>query len=652
MMITTSLQPILRLSTLTIALACAGFIPQMVKANSASSHITQLDSIVVTASASERSIEDAPASVTVIEGEDLRRRPIYDVAEAVDGTPGVSLTGVGIHGKGISIRGMKTDHSLILYDGMRISQSGPLIYGSDFEHGWLPAEAIERIEVVRGPISSLYGSEALGGVVNIISRRATNKWINAFSVDGAFPHTDRGGDRHRMSAYVSGPLIPDLLGLTVSGEYQHRQALFTPQDGGTTPFHETSMGYQKTMIGNVGLTWTPDSRQRVDATLSSGREDRWRHSTTYRSNDDIRRQRLSLSHTGDWQWGQSEIKIYRSHLKRVNDRTDGGDTGPHEFTDDIANSKISFQPWSGHTLTLGGELRKETLEDPTVNRAGRVTATHKALFLQDEMMLGENWELLVGSRFDDHPNYGWQVSPRAYMLYHFSDSLTFKTGAGKGFRAPTLKQLSPDYRASFPPASEITGNPDLKPETSVSYEAGIDYEGANWHASAMVFLNQVKDLIDTECVSGCSGRNRRYEYLNIDKARIRGVELGLGMQLPWQLRMDANYTYLDAVDRTTHTRLTDRSRHAATATLTWQAAQNWDARFRVQYVGSQRTSSASGYQPAYTIVSLYGSHELNRHITLRAGIENLTDKRLADDSEAYTLADEGRRLFVGMTMRF
>lgn len=650
-----SFQLLPRLSIRAAALACSTLsaaMPLIARADTASADIAQLDSIVVTASATERLLEDAPASVTVLTREELRRRPVYDVAEAVEGSPGVSLRSVGINGKGISIRGMKTDHTLVLYDGMRISQSGPLIYGSDFEHGWMPAEAIERIEVVRGPMSSLYGSEALGGVVNVISRRATDKWISAFSADGVFPENNRGGDRHRLGAYVSGPLIQNVLGLTVSGEYQHRQAFFVQEGSVPTDFHETSLGYQKAMLGTVGLTWTPDSRQRLDATISAGKEDRWRNSTTYRSDDDIRRQRLSLSHTGNWQWGKSELKLYRSNLKRVNDRTDGGSTGPHEFTDEVANGMISFRPFSWHTVTLGSELRKETLEDPTVNTAGKVSATHKAFFLQDEMMLGDNWELLVGSRFDHHANYGWQVSPRAYVLYHFSDSLVFKGGVGKGFRAPTLKQLSPGYRATFARGSEVFGNPDLKPETSISYEAGFDYAAANWQANVMVFLNDVKDLVDTNCISGCAGHAKRYEYININEARIRGVELGLGVDLPWQLRFNANYTFLDAMDRTKNMRLTDRSRHAANATLTWRPADDWSASVRLQYVGSQHTSSASGRQPAYTIVSLYGSHDLSRQATVRMGIENIADRRLADESPDYAFTDEGRRLFVSLEMRF
>ncbi|MFA5703807.1 MAG: TonB-dependent receptor [Advenella sp.] len=642
-----------RLSALACSIAAGTvFGTAWANTNTSTDSITQLDSIVVTASASERLLADAPASVTVLDGNELRRRPIYDLTDAIEGSPGVALSSVGINGKGISIRGMKTDHTLVLYDGMRINQSGPLIYGSDFEHGWMPAEAIERIEIVRGPMSSLYGSEALGGVVNVISRRATDEWVNAFSVDGVFSDNSRGGDRHRLGAYVSGPLIQNVLGLTVSGQYQHQQALYAPESNPPTAFHETSIGYRKDMLGSVGLTWTPDDRQRIDATVSVGKEDRWRNSTTYLSKDDIRRQRLSLSHTGDWAWGKSEIKLYRSNLKRVNDRSDGGSTGPHQFTDKVLNGMVSFEPLSGHTVTLGGELRKETLEDPTVNADGRENATHKALFLQDEMKFGDNWELLLGSRFDHHPNYGWQTSPRAYLLYHASDELVFKGGVGKGFRAPTLKQLSPGYRGTWGRNSQIFGNPDLKPETSVSYEAGFDYTGDSWQANAMLFLNQVEDLIDSNCTAGCAGRTKTYEYVNINKARIRGLELGFGVELPWQLQLNANYTYLDAIDRTTDTRLTDRSRHAANATLNWQPAQNWNASLKWQYVGSQRTTSASGYQPAYSILSLYGSYDISQNMTLRAGIENLTDKRLADESVDYAFTDEGRRLFVGMEIRF
>ena len=156
-----------------------------------------LEPIVITATQGERSQRDAPASITVIDGQQLRQRPMNDLSDALAAVPGVALDGIGLGNRGIRIRGMDTDHTLVLVDGARISTSASAVAHSDYEHGWIPAAAIDRVEVVRGPMSSLYGSEALGGVVNVITRRPGGSWEGAVSANATTP--DDGG-RPRLSA--------------------------------------------------------------------------------------------------------------------------------------------------------------------------------------------------------------------------------------------------------------------------------------------------------------------------------------------------------------------------------------------------------------------------------------------------------------------
>ena len=151
-----------------------------------------LDPIVITATQGERSQRDAPASITVIDGQELRQRPMNDLSDALAAVPGVALDGIGLGN-----RGMDTDHTLVLVDGARISTSASAVAHSDYEHGWIPAAAIDRVEVVRGPMSSLYGSEALGGVVNVITRRPGDGWEGAVSANATAPD-DTG--RPRLSA--------------------------------------------------------------------------------------------------------------------------------------------------------------------------------------------------------------------------------------------------------------------------------------------------------------------------------------------------------------------------------------------------------------------------------------------------------------------
>jgi outer membrane receptor for ferrienterochelin and colicins len=616
-----------------------------------------LDPIVITATSGERFLKDAPASVTVVTGEELRRRPVQDLASAIEGTSGVQLTGIGLGRRGISIRGMQTDHSLILVDGMRISNSASAIAHSDFELGWLPAEAIERIEVVRGPMSSLYGSEALGGVVNVITRRATDRWQGSFTTYGLLTEHGLGGGSYDVSGYAGGPIIPGVLGLNVWGTFKGRAELATPGDA-----RVSSMGDQKAFNGTATLTWTPDERQRIDLSYGAGFEERWMGTqgtgpfpTFYRSEDDVWRQRLSLSHEGDWDWGTSRLRVYGATLDRENSRSDGAPaSGPHRFVDIVGDGQVSFSPFEGHRFTIGGEARRERLKDPTVNAAGSADQMHYAGFVQDEIALGDSWELVVGGRLDHHQDFGWHASPRAYLLHHFSDALTFKAGIGTGFKAPTLKQLSPDYAAIAGGGRfTIVGNPDLKPEINRSVEAGLEYREGIWSARAMVFQNDLKNLIQTLCVLRCGGApGATWTYRNVGKARIRGVELGGGVELPWNLRIDADYTWLDPVDRSTGRELLGRSRHAANATLEWSPLDNLTTSLKVSHIGAQKTSTASGRQPAYTLVSAYASYGFNDNAALQIGVENITDVRLADENGNFAFADEGRRYFIGIRTTF
>lgn len=619
--------------------------------------VSTLSPVVVTATASERDLADTPASVTVIDGESLRKEPMLDLADAVRDTVGVGLESTGLGRRGISIRGMSSEHTLMLIDGQRISTSASAIAHSDYELGWVPAAAIERVEVVRGPMSSLYGSDALGGVVNVVTRTATDTWEGSLSSYALVNDHGLGGNQFKNGFYLGGPLVPGRLGLSAWGELADRHAL---RDAGNTTL--TAQDKRRSATGHIGLAWTPDTRQRIDMSLDAGSEEREgmrgdTNGSVYSSEDDVQRRRYALSHTGSWDWGDSQVRLYRSTLSRENIRSDGDtQSGPNRFTDTVLDGRVAVAVGSAHKVTLGGETRRESLKDPSVNKQGEEDQTHYALFAQDEVRLSDQWELVLGSRFDQHEDFGSQVSPRAYLLFHPSQKLTFKAGVGRGFKAPTLKQLSPEYesRAAMGGRGIIRGNPELQPETNQSFELGVEYKQRPWSVSATIFHNDVRNLIETVRQPSCFERGKVcLEYENVAKVRLQGVELVTGLDLSRRWRLRANYTYLDARDRTTGERLPDRSRHRANATLEWAAMEALTTRLRAEYTGAQFRSATEAERPGYTLLHWYVDYDLNKTVSLSAGIENLTDKRLAnDDANIYSDADEGRRYFVGLTARF
>ena len=176
------------------------------------------DTMVVTASATEQNLKDAPASISVITQEDLQRKPVQNLKDVLRDVPGVQLTSEGDNRKGVSIRGLDSSYTLILIDGKRVNSRNAVFRHNDFDLNWVPVDAIERIEVVRGPMSSLYGSDALGGVVNIITKKIGQKWTGTLSADSTIQeHRDRG-DTYDGQFYTSGPLVDGLLGLNQDNE--------------------------------------------------------------------------------------------------------------------------------------------------------------------------------------------------------------------------------------------------------------------------------------------------------------------------------------------------------------------------------------------------------------------------------------------------
>lgn len=170
--------------------------------------------LVTTAAGFQQKIEDAPASISVVSREQLETKAYRDVTDALKDVPGVVVTGGGSNSD-ISIRGMASQYTMILVDGKRVDTRGtrPNRDNPGIEQGWLPPlAAIERIEVVRGPMSSLYGSDAMGGVINVITRKAQKEWKTSFRADGTLQERSKSGNSHQSSVYTSGPIIDGLLG--------------------------------------------------------------------------------------------------------------------------------------------------------------------------------------------------------------------------------------------------------------------------------------------------------------------------------------------------------------------------------------------------------------------------------------------------------
>ncbi|PBI79584.1 catecholate siderophore receptor CirA [Rahnella victoriana] len=620
------------------------------------------DQMVVTASAIEQNLKDAPASISVITREDLQKKPVQNLKDVLKDVPGVQITNESDNRQGVSIRGLGSGYTLILVDGKRVNSRNAVFRHNDFDLSWIPAESIERIEVVRGPMSSLYGSDALGGVVNIITRKVGTKWHGTLSADTTVQeHRDRG-DSGNGNFFASGPLVDDLLGVKVYGALGKRQKDQASSASGSTGQPRIE-GYTS-RNANVEFSLTPDEDQ--DMTFGYGLDRQDRDSDTLDKNR-IERENYSLGHNGRWGLMNTELRFYGENIENKNAETI---TSKNNSLD----GKVVI-PLGDYNqfLTFGGEYRNDKLEDGVnMKNGGSTQANQYALFLEDEWRIFENLALTGGLRMDDHENYGVNWSPRAYLVYNATDSVTLKGGWASAFKAPSLLQLSPDWQsASCRGSCNVVGSKDLKAETSESVEFGLYYAGQEGlledvTASATVFQNDIDDMITVirtanrnlaptyqNFVGFDASGNPIFRYYNVNKARIRGLETELGLPLSDTLNLSLNYTYNDARDLSNggNKPLSELPFHTSNATVDWKPLEDWSFYISANYKGKSRTVSDGNATPGgYTIWNTGGSYQLSKAVKIRAGVLNLTDKDLNRDDYSYN--EDGRRYFAAVDYSF
>ncbi|WP_446925947.1 catecholate siderophore receptor CirA [Klebsiella pneumoniae] len=491
------------------------------------------ETLVVTASATEQNVKDAPASISVITQQDLQRKPVQNLKDVLRDVPGVQLTNEGDNRKGVSIRGLSSSYTLILVDGKRVNSRNAVFRHNDFDLNWIPVDAIERIEVVRGPMSSLYGSDALGGVVNIITKKIGQKWTGTLSADTTIQeHRDRG-DTYNGQFFTSGPLIDGVLGMKAYGSLAKR-AKDDPQSSSNATGETPRIEGFTSRDGNVEFAWTPNENHDFTAGYGFDRQDRDSDSL---DRNRLERENYSLSHNGRWDIGNSELKFYGEKVDNKNPGQSGTITSESNAIDGKYVLPLGM---INQLVTFGGEWRHDKLKDPVnLSSGGQSTsASQYALFIEDEWRIIEPLALTTGIRMDDHQTYGDHWSPRAYLVYNATDTVTVKGGWATAFKAPSLLQLNPDWTTNSCRGScSIVGNPDLKPETSESFELGLYYRGEegwleNVEGSITTFQNNVDDMIDVLRTSSASEAPGGYTLFDVGAAWqvTKNVKLRSGVQ--------------------------------------------------------------------------------------------------------------------------
>ncbi|MFO1266038.1 MAG: TonB-dependent receptor [Rubrivivax sp.] len=614
--------------------------------------------IVITATRHAMLAIEAPAVLSVITRQEIEARGAANVLEAVRGDTGLSLQGRAIGGRQVfSVRGLDAKHTLFLVDGRRIGASDGVVGHSDFQYDWIAVEDIERIEIVRGPMSVLYGSEALAGVVNIITRQPGAQWRLGASLEGHEAEGDRGGSGFRAGVRADGPLAEGL-GLRAGASRSRTAALASVED----PRISELEGREKT-DGWVGLVWQPLTGHRVEAEHREGQEWRWADARErsgarryHRTVNEIDRALDSLGWEAQWdglaglfgRLGASAapttlLRAYRSQVKVENTRTNGVAVNPTQALDDTVVEGQGRIELGAQAVTAGFETRNEVLDDSGLP-GGRSIARHRSLYFLDEWALERTLRLTFGLRYDHHQLFGDSWSPRAYAVWQAGGGVTIKGGYSHGFKAPNLKQIVPGARPEGP--NTTLGNPDLKPETSDGIELAAGWAGSGTEVQAVAFAQRVHDLIDLRLVqAGVVPGTGTYVYENLARARLSGLETSLVQKLPAGFSVGLGYTYLDAFDGSGR-RLDKRPRNTANARVDW-AEGAWRAGFRVENATDQRLASAivgapSVAAPDVTLVSAHVARTLPFGLELALGVDNLTDVRLAEKSALFQQVEPPR----------
>lgn len=619
------------------------------------------DRIVVTASGYEQQEKNAPATISIVTAKELENKPYRDVTDALRDIPGVNVTG-GAGSSDISIRGMDAKYTLILVDGKRVRtrETRPNSDAGGIEQGWLPPlSAIERIEVVRGPISSLYGSDAMGGVINIITRRIGKTWNSNVRLESTLQESRDSGNAFTTGFSTSGPIIEDTLGLQVYGQYARRS-----EDHFIAGFPE-----QKIRNINGKLSYQANTNHQFDLDLGIDEQDRFatfgKTASKKNSEHESRRTHEALTHYGKWDWGSSttSLALDRTHNKS------------REMT--INNRDLETQwliPLNMHMVTLGGKYSYQRLND----RGNEISKTKTeidrwdgALFLEDEWQVRDDLAITMGLRYNYDELFGSHWNPRLYAVWDINDNYTLKGGVSTGYTTPLLRYVTADWgqiTGGNTSNGVIIGNPDLSPEKTTNIEIGLGYANdEGYNASLTTFYTRFTDKIQSYLIcndgnglcstAGVNGFDFVQSRMNVDKAELKGVEASLSMPLPYDFSLSTSYTWLLSKQKSGDYKglpLNRTPKHKFNVQLDWAATQSLDLWGKAAYYGKEvelgkRDGPVSRY-PGYTLWDLGATYRINPSAKLVMGVFNLFDKTIHDDEFGKTL--DGRRYWLGIDIDF
>ena len=603
-----------------------------------------MDTMVVTATMTEQTVAEAPGSVEVITGQDMADQNALTVAEALETATGMVVSRESGRIEVPSIRGARSKHTLVLLDGRRLAFG----YNDMIDLRQIPTTMVERIEVVRGPASALYGSDALGGVVNIITKKAPSEWTA--KLRGQYGGQVNGENQgFTVGGYVGGGT--DRVHALLATEANHQAGWDKNGDAPDDGFSADPAFLAARLA--VDLTEMQTLTAGAEYMQNTHAGDQVYESRTRERQADEERQGYFLQY--DAQFADTQTLMLRANHSGYEDEIGftpyaaSGERTTEQSTNQL-EARYSALLLSDHMLTLGGEIRRDGLDD---TQAGVDTDEHVdnySVLVQDEYQIIDPLTLVVSLRYDNHSEFGDHLSPRASLVYAVMDNLRLKGSFGQGFRAPSLSEL---YVTSQRQKGKVVheANENLQEEESTSYELGVEGEYEAFHGGLTVFRTDIDNMIEAvldRTVGKGSNKVTYYTYDNIAEATVQGLEVQAGVKLPLGFSLDGNAIWLDVDNKSGGEDIGGQPEFKAYAKLGYELPE-YRIRANIHSSFVDRMTYADGDKDSYVTCGAHVAKELSNTFEIFAGAENIFGTHLKrEDVEQI----EPATVYAGLTMKF
>lgn len=638
-----------------------------------------LETLVVSATRLERHLSDAPVRTEVISSHEIETTHARSLKEALENLPGLQLREV--HGKSgyeASLQGMSSNQLLILVDSMPLAAST----GSSVDLSQYAALDIQHIEVIKGAASAQYGSSAMGGVINIITRPASTGLKGSFLYDaGSYGKQNINQKTAQIAQHHANAVL--------EGGAKQLTAKFSADMRNTEGFSATPEDWARQGDKSqrnqytLQLNYQPQTGSYISLqTQVFNEEDKqWlpeEHQLLPNKEEDIKRTRFNLN-AGHLFTNSSGLSFkgltetYTSDSFKQNLGFVPYDQRKMRLETHLAGVQLDLPPnflgLTNHQLMLGADFRKEELSQTKdgaaeIGTAGKADRTNYEVFFQDDYFFSAKGELLLGVRVQDDSDFGRHISPKLavkYRLYEANNQqVLLRSSLGTGYRVPNLKERYYTFDHSSI-GYQVMGSPNLKPETSISYQAGLLFEFSRTnYLDFNAFYNAIDDLIQIDQTrSRVENGLAIYGYENIESAETYGLESVLHSQLTPSLKLNLAHTYTKATNKTTSKPLTNKPKHLVRLGLDWQATAKWDFALRARYQSKELASSAQSFgglslqnaslawSPAWATLDVKTNYQLLPNLRAFAGVDNLTNKQRDFSSGTDFGPLTGRFIYLG-----